>query len=97
MPPSRIAVVTGASRGAGKTIAVELGRAGWTVVPRSRSTRHPSGQEGISGTIDETADLVEDAGGTAPPIRCDHTSEEDVVAPAQKIKVEFAQIPLLVN
>jgi NAD(P)-dependent dehydrogenase (short-subunit alcohol dehydrogenase family) len=97
MTPSRIAVVTGASRGAGKAIAVELGRAGWTVVLTSRSTRkHPS-QEGVSGTIEETAELVEGAGGKALPVQCDHTSEEDVAALAQKIAVEFSQLHLLVN
>jgi NAD(P)-dependent dehydrogenase (short-subunit alcohol dehydrogenase family) len=97
MTASRIAVVTGASRGAGKAVAVELGRAGWTVALTARSTRQSPSREGISGTIDETAELVEAAGGTALPVRCDHSREEDIATLARRIKDEFSGLNLLVN
>jgi NAD(P)-dependent dehydrogenase (short-subunit alcohol dehydrogenase family) len=93
----RIAVVTGASRGAGKAIAIELGRAGWTVVVTGRSTRESPSREGISGTIDETAEAVNASGGQGVPVRCDHSREEDLIALAERLRGEFTHLDLLVN
>ncbi|MGA8603639.1 MAG: SDR family NAD(P)-dependent oxidoreductase [Thermoplasmata archaeon] len=97
MSNPRIAVVTGASRGAGKAIAIELGRAGWTVVVTARSTRQSPSREGVSGTIEETATSVEAAGGKAIPVRCDHSREEDVIALRKSIQDDYAHLDLLVN
>jgi NAD(P)-dependent dehydrogenase (short-subunit alcohol dehydrogenase family) len=93
----RIAVVTGASRGAGKAIAIELGRVGWTVVVTGRSTRETPSREGIAGTIDETAEAVRATGGRSVPIRCDHSREEELVALAERLRGEFPHLDLLVN
>jgi len=97
MGSPRIGVVTGASRGAGKAIAIELGRAGWTVVVTGRSTRDAPSREGISGTIDETAEAVKVAGGRGIPIRCDHSREEDLVALAERLRGDFTHLDLVVN
>jgi len=97
MGEPRIAVVTGASRGAGKAIAIELGRAGWTVIVTARSTRQSPSREGISGTLEETAEAIESTGGRAIPIRCDHSREEDLVSLAKRIRGDFSHLDLLVN
>ena len=84
-----VAVVTGASRGAGRGIALELGAAGATVYVTGRSTRgqpaNTYGQllalselEALPGSIDETADEVTRLGGRGIAVRCDHTQEDEV-------------------
>jgi NAD(P)-dependent dehydrogenase (short-subunit alcohol dehydrogenase family) len=75
---SRAAIVTGASRGAGKAIAIELGHSGWTVFVTGRSTRKHPDPEGVGGTIDETAGQVDQAGGKGIAVECDHTRLEDI-------------------
>src|SRR3954471_10673822 len=86
-----IALVTGASRGAGRGIAVELGAAGATVVVTGRSTRaarpdtygeilQRSGMAQLPGTLEDTAEAVTAAGGVGVPLRCDHTREDEVAA-----------------
>jgi NAD(P)-dependent dehydrogenase (short-subunit alcohol dehydrogenase family) len=97
MAAPRTAVVTGASRGAGKATAIELGRAGWTVVVTGRSTRASPSAEGVPGTIEETAEAVTAAGGRGVPIRCDHSREEDLAALAGRLEKEVARLDLLVN
>ncbi|CAA2107301.1 SDR family oxidoreductase [Variovorax paradoxus] len=85
----RVAVVTGASRGAGRGIAIELGAAGATVYVTGRSTRAQpaasygqllalSGMEALPGTIDATADEVSRQGGRGIAVRCDHESFDGV-------------------
>lgn len=104
----RVAVVTGASRGAGRGIAVELGAAGATVVVTGRSTRaRPadsyarllalSGLAAPPGCIDDTADEVSRAGGRGIALRCDHTREEEVAALFERVQRELGRIDLLVN
>lgn len=105
----RIAVVTGASRGAGRGIAIELGAAGATVYVTGRSTREQpaqsygqilslSGMERLPGSIDETAEEVTRAGGRGIAVRCDHTSEEKVAALFERVKREQqGRLDLLVN
>lgn len=97
MTVPRTAVVTGASRGAGKAVALELGRAGWTVVVTARSTRRSPSRERVAGTIDETAELIEKAGGRSVPVRCDHSREEDIISLAKRLRSEFPSLDLLVN
>src|SRR3712207_6168807 len=69
----RVAVVTGASRGAGRAIALVLGEAGATVYVTGRSTRAAGTTENLPGTIEETAEAVTASGGTGIPARVDHT------------------------
>jgi NAD(P)-dependent dehydrogenase (short-subunit alcohol dehydrogenase family) len=103
-----VAVVTGASRGAGRGIAVELGAAGATVYVTGRSTRErPADTYGqlmalsdlaaLPGSIDDTADEVTRMGGRGIAVRCDHTSEDDVAALFARVEREAGRIDLLVN
>jgi NAD(P)-dependent dehydrogenase (short-subunit alcohol dehydrogenase family) len=103
-----VAIVTGASRGAGRGIAVELGAAGASVYVTGRSTRErPAGSyasilslselSALPGSIDETAEAVERAGGRASAVRCDHTLEQDVSALFARVQHEAGRIDLLVN
>lgn len=100
-----IAVVTGASRGAGRGIAAVLGENGATVYVTARSARGaPSGAavptEGgasASGTIEETAEEVRRRGGTAIPVRCDHTVDDDVARLFERVRRERGRLDLLVN
>lgn len=103
-----IAVVTGASRGAGRGIAHELGAAGATVIVTGRSTReHPaesysqlmalSDLPTLPGSIDETAEEVTRAGGCGIAVRCDHTRDEDVAELFARVLREHGRVDLLVN
>lgn len=104
----RVAVVTGASRGAGRGIAVELGAAGATVYVSARSTRAApaqtysrilglSGLATLPGTIEDTAEEVERAGGRGIAVRCDHTREEEVAALFARVRDEAGRLDVLVN
>src|SRR5262245_42404133 len=70
---SRVTVVTGASRGAGRGIAATLGAEGATVYVTGRSSRGQPTTENLPGTIEETAEIVTARGGIGIPVRCDHT------------------------
>ena len=104
----RVAVVTGASRGAGRGIAVELGAAGATVYVTGRSTRaepargyesilRESALAALPGSIDETAEEVTRLGGTGIPVRCDHTREDEVRDLFARVEREQGRLDLLVN
>ena len=84
----KVAAVTGATRGAGRAIAVELGAAGATVFVGGRSTREGKSPIGRDVTIDETADLVTAAGGRGIAVRCDFTVPSDVDAFRARIDAE---------
>ena len=93
----RIAVVTGASRGAGRAIAVVLGEAGATVYVTGRSVRgHPT-TDRLPGTIEDTADEVVARGGIGVPVRCDHTVDVEVEALFERVRAEQGRLDLLVN
>lgn len=94
----KVAVVAGATRGAGRGIAVELGAAGATVYCTGRSVHgRPSGLNRAE-TIDETAELVTEAGGRGIAVRTDHTQEEEVRALFEKVRAEQdGQLDVLVN
>lgn len=81
----KVAVVTGATRGCGRAIAVELGRLGATVYVTGRTTRATTSPMKRPETIEDTAELVERAGGQAVPVRCDFTSVADVDALRDRI------------
>lgn len=92
----RIAVVTGASRGIGRGIAIVLGEAGSTVYVTGRSQRS-SRTEDLPGSIDETAEAVTMRGGVGIAVRCDHTVDNDVQALFQRVREEQGRLDLLVN
>jgi NAD(P)-dependent dehydrogenase (short-subunit alcohol dehydrogenase family) len=93
-----VAVVAGATRGAGRGIAVELGAAGATVYVTGRSTRGNPSPMGRPETIEETAELVTARGGAGIPVRVDHTSPEEVRALFDRVAAERdGRLDLLVN
>ena len=87
----KIAVVTGASRGIGKGVALALGELGCTVYVTGRSTG--DGER----TIDTTARLVSEAGGEGRAIQCDHGDDEQIAQLFAKIGEEVDRIDILVN
>lgn len=94
----KIAVVAGATRGAGRGIAVSLGEAGATVYCTGRSIRGQASDLNRVETIEETADLVTARGGVGIPVRVDHTVEADVQALFEQIsKEQNGQLDILVN
>ncbi|MFT4027225.1 MAG: SDR family NAD(P)-dependent oxidoreductase [Novosphingobium sp.] len=95
MTQSPIAVVTGASRGAGRGIAIALGSHGCTVYVTGRSVR--SGDHPLPGTIYETAAAVTAAGGKGIAIRCDHADDAQVEAMFDQVLAEQGRIDILVN
>ncbi len=92
-----VALVTGASRGAGKGIALVLGGEGATVYVTGRSVRGEPTTLGRPGTIDDTAEEVTARGGTGIAVRCDHTDEAQVEALFDRILSETGRLDLLVN
>lgn len=95
---SKVAVVAGATRGAGRGIAVELGAAGATVYCTGRSVRGRPSDMNRGETIDETAELVTAAGGRGIAVQTDHTQENEVKALFERIKAEQnGQLDVLVN
>jgi NAD(P)-dependent dehydrogenase (short-subunit alcohol dehydrogenase family) len=92
-----IALVTGASRGAGRGIALELGAAGGTVYLTGRSVSGQPTTDGVPGTIDETAQEVTARGGQGIAVRCDHAVDNDVASLFARIRDESGRIDLLVN
>ncbi|HSM24539.1 MAG TPA: SDR family NAD(P)-dependent oxidoreductase [Anaerolineaceae bacterium] len=94
----KIAVVTGASRGAGRGIALVLGEAGATVYVTGRSVRESSSRPELPGTsIDETAEMVTARGGVGIPVRCDHTVDDEVESLFSKVEAEQGKLDILVN
>jgi NAD(P)-dependent dehydrogenase (short-subunit alcohol dehydrogenase family) len=93
----KVAVVAGATRGAGRGIAVELGAAGATVICTGRSTREHRSDLNRPETIDETAELVTRTGGVGIAVRVDHTREDEVQALFGRVKREHGRLDILVN
>ena len=92
-----VAVVAGATRGAGRGIAHALGEAGATVYCTGRSVLGNLSPYGRPETIDETADMIMAAGGTAIAARVDHTIESEVEALFAQIDQEHGRLDVLVN
>jgi len=93
----KVAVVTGASRGAGRGIALVLGEAGATVYVTGRSARGGPTTDSLPGTIEDTAEQVTARGGVGITVRCDHTVDEQVKALLQRVEKEQGGLDLLVN
>ena len=98
----KVAVVAGATRGAGRGIARMLGEAGATVYCTGRSSRTQPNTSthhyaGRPETIEETAEMVDAEGGTGIPIRVDHAEEADVVALFKRVKREQQRLDVLAN
>lgn len=94
----KVAVVAGATRGAGRAIAVMLGAAGATVYCTGRSTRGNASDLNRTETIEDTADMVTARGGTGIAVRTDHTQEEEVKALFERVNREQeGRLDLLVN
>lgn len=98
---SGVAIVTGASRGAGKGIALALAEKGMTVYVTGRSTAQ-SGAKGwdgalLPGTIYETADAVTKAGGKGIAVACDHSDDAQVAQLFQQVEKEAGRLDILVN
>lgn len=93
----KVALVVGATRGAGRGIAVELGAAGATVYCTGRSVRGRPSDYNRPETIEETAALVTDAGGVGRFIQVDYLEPHQVEASVNQIEKEAGQLDILVN
>ncbi|HET6875055.1 MAG TPA: SDR family NAD(P)-dependent oxidoreductase [Acidimicrobiales bacterium] len=89
----KVAVVTGASRGIGKGIALELGAAGATVYVTGRSVRPGR----LPGTVSATAGEIDELGGSGIAVQCDHSNDDDVVALFERVQYEQGNLDVLVN
>src|SRR4051812_28747578 len=93
----KVAVVTGASRGAGRAIALVLGEAGATVFVTGRTMRGAAAADGLPGTIEDTADEVTARGGRGGAVRCNHAHDEDTKALFERVRAECGRLDILVN
>jgi NAD(P)-dependent dehydrogenase (short-subunit alcohol dehydrogenase family) len=93
----KIALVAGATRGAGRQIAVQLGAAGATVYATGRSTRARRSEMDRPETIEETAELVTTAGGTGIAVPVDHLDPDQVRRLVDRIDAEQGRLDVLVN
>jgi NAD(P)-dependent dehydrogenase (short-subunit alcohol dehydrogenase family) len=93
----KVALVAGATRGAGRGIAVELGAAGATVYVTGRTTRTQRSEYNRPETIEETAELVRRAGGQGIAVQVDHLVPAEVQALVVRIEREQGRLDILVN
>src|SRR5882672_10322767 len=93
----KVALVAGATRRAGRGIAVQLGAAGSTVYVTGRTTRSERSEMGRRETIEETAALVDQAGGRGIAVRVDHLVPDEVSALVARIRNEQDRLHILVN
>jgi len=93
----KVALVAGATRGAGRGTAVSLGEAGATVYCTGRTTRERRSEYDRAETIEETAELVDAAGGEGIAVEVDHLQPAQVEALVQRIEAEQGRLDVLVN
>jgi len=93
----KVALVTGASRGIGKGIALGLGEAGATVYITGRTVEEGKAAVALPGTIHQTADEVTQLGGECIAVQCDHRIDQEVEAVFQRIRAEQDRLDILVN
>lgn len=92
-----VALVTGASRGVGKGVALGLGESGATVYLTGRTVDEGAGVDGLPGTIYSTAEEVRQVGGQAIAVQCDHRNDNEVEALFSQVTRDHGRIDLLVN
>ncbi len=90
----KIALVTGASRGVGRGIALGLGEAGATVYVTGRSKKV---NKDLPGTVQQTAELITEMGGEGIALLCDHRNDEEVNKVFKKIETQHNKLDILVN
>jgi NAD(P)-dependent dehydrogenase (short-subunit alcohol dehydrogenase family) len=93
----KVALVAGATRGAGRGIAIELGAAGFTVYVTGRTTRMQRSEYNRPETIEETAELVDKAGGHGIAVQVDHLDPVQVQSLMERIEGEQGRLDVLVN
>jgi 3-oxoacyl-[acyl-carrier protein] reductase len=91
----KVAIVTGASRGLGKAMALELARQGAGVAVAARTVE--AGRGPLPGTIHETVETINKLGGKARAVQCDVTDENDVAAMVRQVAEHFGRIDILIN
>ena len=95
MAEAPVALITGASRGIGKQLSVDLAKEGYDIVAAARSSSDSPGK--LPGTIDETASLVEKEGRRALSVPLDVRDEDAIKALADQVYAEFGRCDLLIN
>jgi dehydrogenase/reductase SDR family member 1 len=93
----KVALVTGASRGVGKGIALGLGEAGATVYITGRTTKEGNAAVSLSGTIHQTAEEVTKLGGKCIAIQCDHRNDKEVESLFERIRIDQNRLDILIN
>jgi NAD(P)-dependent dehydrogenase (short-subunit alcohol dehydrogenase family) len=93
----KVALVAGATRGAGRGTAVALGEAGATVYCSGRTTRERRSEYDRPETIEETAELVSAAGGIGIAVAVDHLEADEVETLVRRIDAEQGRLDVLVN
>jgi len=93
----KVALVTGASRGVGRGVALGLGEAEATVYITGRTTTEDGTATSLPGTIRQTADEVTQLGGRGIAVRCDHRNDDEVEALFARITAEHGRLDILVN
>lgn len=93
----KVTLITGATRGLGKGIAIGLGEAGATVYITGRRLNSSNSENGIPGSLNDTQLAVEQAGGVCIPVCVDHSDDEQVRLLFERIQDEQGQLDLLVN
>src|SRR3989442_9775422 len=90
----RVALVTGASRGAGRAIAAVLGEHGATVYVTGRSVRGQPTTDNLPGTIEESAEEVTRRGGQGIALHCDHANEREVESLLRRVRDERGRLDI---
>lgn len=93
----QVAVVTGASRGVGKGVALGLGEAGATVYVTGRSVQEKQDAGQLGGTVFSAAEAVTALGGQGIAVRCDHTHDEETQAVFEQVQRRSGRLDILVN